>query len=100
MKKYILLLLTFLFELSTIAQTFATFTPYSTEMGFVQKEVMMLAQDEKGQMWFATWDGLYRFDGYRFSNYKARPGNGVKMETNRLERICIDGDHIWMLGYN
>ena len=54
------------------AQQLSTFTPYSTEMGFVQKEVMQLAQDDKGLMWFATWDGLYCFDGHRFNNYKAQ----------------------------
>lgn len=81
-------------------QTLSTFTHYSTEMGFVQKEVMKLAQDNKGQMWFATWNGLYKFDGYRFSNYKARPGDGVRMESNRLESVSIDGDNVWMRGYN
>lgn len=84
----------------THGQTLSTFTHYSTEMGFVQKEVMKLAQDDKGQMWFATWNGLYKFDGYRFSNYKARPGDGVRMESNRLESITIDGDNVWMRGYN
>ena len=82
------------------AQPLATFTPYSTEMGFVQKEVMQLVQDDKGLMWFATWDGLYCFDGYRFNNYKARPGDGVRLESNRLVSICIDGDQVWMQGYN
>lgn len=51
-------------------------------------------------MWFATWDGLYRYDGSRFSNYKARPGDGIRMESNRLEEICADGNNIWMRGYN
>ena len=82
------------------AQTLPAFTHYNTETGFVQKEVMKLVQDDKGQMWFATWNGLYKFDGNRFSNYKARPGDGVRMESNRLETICADGDNIWMQGYN
>lgn len=81
-------------------QTLSTFTHYNTEMGFVQKEVMKLAQDSKGQMWFATWNGLYKFDGHNFINYKARPGDGVRMESNRLETICTDNDNIWMRGYN
>lgn len=89
-----------LLYLNVHGQTLSTFTHYSTEMGFVQKEVMKLAQDNKGQMWFATWNGLYKFDGYRFSNYKARPGDGVRMESNRLESVSIDGDNVWMRGYN
>lgn len=77
-----------------------TFTSYNSDFGFVQKEVMKILQDRNGQMWFATWDGLYRFDGYRFSNYKARPGDGIRLESNRLEDIAEDGDNIWMRGYN
>ena len=76
-----------------------TFTSYKYELGFAQREVMNILQDGDGQMWFATWDGLYRFDGYRFSNFKARPGDGIRLESNRIERICLDGDNIWMLGY-
>ena len=77
-----------------------TFTSYNSDYGFVQKEVMSILQDRNGQMWFATWDGLYRFDGYRFTNYKARPGDGIRLESNRLESICDDGSNIWMRGYN
>lgn len=76
-----------------------TFTSYKYELGFAQREVMNILQDPDGQMWFATWDGLYRFDGYRFSNFKARPGDGIQLESNRIERIYLDGDNIWMLGY-
>lgn len=82
------------------AQTHYSFTAYNTDWGFVQKEVMQIMQDKGGEMWFATWDGLYRYDGSRFSNYKARPGDGVRMESNRLETICADGSNIWMRGYN
>lgn len=77
-----------------------TFTSYNSDFGFVQKEVMKIIQDRNGQMWFATWDGLYRFDGFSFSNYKARPGDGIRLESNRLESISEDGDNIWMRGYN
>lgn len=61
---------------------------------------MKIMQDRNGQMWFATWDGLYRFDGYNFFNYKARPGDGIRLESNRLESISEDADNIWMRGYN
>lgn len=99
-RAFLLILTCLLTHITMSGQTLSTFTHYNTEMGFVQKEVMKLAQDGKGQMWFATWNGLYKFDGYRFINYKARPGDGVMMESNRLETICIDGDNVWMRGYN
>ena len=49
-----------------------TFTQYTSEDGLSQNTIMSILQDDKGVMWFATWDGLYKFDGYTFNNYKAR----------------------------
>lgn len=46
------------------------FTHYSLDDGLSQNTVMSMAQDSKGVMWFATWNGLNRFDGTRFYNYK------------------------------
>lgn len=97
---YILLFTTIHVSLISAELTNYSFTSYNSDFGFVQKEVMKIMQDCNGQMWFATWDGLYRFDGYSFSNYKARPGDGIRLESNRLESISEDGDNIWMRGYN
>ena len=33
-----------------------------------------MRQDERGFLWFSTWNGLHRFDGYTFKNYKTYPG--------------------------
>ena len=41
-------------------------------------------------MWFATWDGLYKFDGYTFKNYKAHPGDSIGLSNNRLDNIKED----------
>ena len=46
------------------------FTHYSLDDGLSQNTVMSMAQDSKGILWLATWNGLNRFDGIRFKNYK------------------------------
>ena len=33
--------------------------------GFARSAVLDILQTSKGTMWFATWDGLYSFDGYK-----------------------------------
>ena len=43
--------------------------------GFSEALVQHMMQDTFGYIWLATWDGLYRYDGYRFSNFKAQPGD-------------------------
>ena len=39
--------------------------------GLSQGRVTSLVRDRDGVLWIATWDGLNRFDGYKFSCYKA-----------------------------
>ena len=38
-----------------------------------------MLQDHKDNLWFATWDGINRFDGYNFKTYKARQGNYISL---------------------
>jgi ligand-binding sensor domain-containing protein len=62
---------------------------------------MSILQDDKGVMWFATWDGLYKFDGYTFNNYKAHPGDSIGLSNNRLDNIKEDRyGYIWVQSYN
>lgn len=59
------------------------FTHYSLDDGLSQNTVMSMAQDSKGVMWFATWNGLNRFDGTRFYNYKVQWGNPSGLSNSR-----------------
>lgn len=52
-------------------------------------------------MWFATWDGLYKFDGYTFKNYKAHPGDSIELSNNRLNFLKEDCyGYIWIQSYD
>lgn len=64
------------------AQQHSFFTHYSTEDGLSQNTVMSMLQDHKDNLWFATWDGINRFDGYNFKTYKARQGNYISLTNN------------------
>lgn len=102
MKKRLLYLLMFLLSgLSVKAQLNCTFTHYSLEDGLSENSVMDMVQDHDGLIWFATWDGVNRFDGYDFKVYKARQGNDLMWSSNRVDRVCVDknGD-VWCLTYD
>jgi len=50
----------------------------TTEEGLPQNTVDCIFQDSRGFMWFGTWNGLCRYDGYAFKTYqKGNQQNGL-----------------------
>lgn len=54
------------------------------------QHITQIAQDRKGFLWLSSWNGLYRFDGYNFVTFKAKPGDGNGMNSCRLRNIVLD----------
>ncbi|MGC3977622.1 MAG: two-component regulator propeller domain-containing protein [Paludibacteraceae bacterium] len=74
---------------------------YSTEDGIPQYNIMDMLQDKKGYLWLATWDGLSKFDGYEFKNYKAHSADKYFMRSNRIEKLYQDKyGRIWLKSYD
>lgn len=83
------------------AQPDCLFTHYSSEDGLSQNTIMSILQDHKGNMWFATWDGINKFDGYAFKTYKARLGNGLVLSHNRVDYMAEDRyGFLWLQTYD
>ena len=51
------------------------FTHLSTEEGLSQSRVDHMLQDAQGFLWIGTYNGLNRYDGYRFQHYKPEANN-------------------------
>src|SRR5262245_50536223 len=47
---------------------------YNTETGLAHNRVKHIVQDSHGFLWLCTADGLSRFDGYQFTNYRVEDG--------------------------
>ncbi|WP_321518102.1 two-component regulator propeller domain-containing protein [uncultured Bacteroides sp.] len=76
-------------------------TYFSAKNGVEDGLVNHVIQDHKGLLWFATWNGLYRFDGYVFKNYKSSIEDKKGLTNDRL--LHIDEDkygYIWVLCYD
>ena len=74
---------------------------YSVEDGLSQKTVMSILQDRQGYMWFGTWDGLNRFDGYNFLVFKAMSNDEEAQVNNRVDLLCEDEDEqLWWMTYD
>ncbi len=66
------------------------------EDGLPQNNVDAILRDREGFMWFATWDGLCRYDGYRFQVFKAN-GRQPGLPDNFVQTICESADgQIWV----
>lgn len=77
------------------------FEHYGAEDGLPQHTVMSILQDRKGFMWFSTWNGLSKFDGYNFTTYKIQQGDAYHMRSNRIDHINEDKyGYIWTLPYD
>ncbi len=98
---YYSILLFLLAYLPVQAQLNCTFTHYSQENGLSENTVMAMTQDHDGMLWFATWDGINRFDGYDFHVYKARKSNDMEWASNRVDYLCVDTrGNVWCIAYD
>ncbi len=101
MKKILYLIICLISAIEIYAQPDCVFTHYSSEDGLSQNTVMSILQDHKGNMWFATWDGLNRFNGYSFKTYKARFDNHIALSHNRVDFLGEDRyGYLWLLTYD
>ena len=64
---------------------------YSTADGLAQNEIHRIMRDSRGFLWFATREGLSRFDGYQFTNFTANQGLPQGVINDLLE--TRDGDY-------
>ncbi len=88
---FILAVFYFFFYNESAAQTLSI-RNYNAEHGLAQSQVYDIIQDNDGYMWFATSDGLSRFDGKTFKNYNVNDG----LAGNYVYSACLDKDmNIW-----
>lgn len=83
------------------SQTDCVITHYSSEDGLSENTVMDILQDKKGNLWFSTWNGINKFDGYSFHTYKGFLDNEIALTNNRVDCMEIDRyGYIWILTYD
>lgn len=67
-----------------IAQPVCQVKHLSVSDGLAQGVVMSILQDKKGLIWFSTWNGLNKFDGYTFKTYKTSQEDRFAFGSNRM----------------
>jgi len=70
---------------------------FTSENGLPHNVIFSITRDTTGFLWLATWDGLSRFDGNEFRNYRHDPDDPgslpflipSKVVTDRLNNVWI-----------
>ena len=101
MKRFVIIICMLIGCWSAKAHEHYVIQHYSIKDGMSQNTVMAILQDKQGFMWFGTWDGLNRFDGYTFEVFKAM-NNGVEARVNnRVDLIYEDEkEQLWWATYD
>src|SRR5690554_3056501 len=97
--KRLLAFIFILISLNSFAQEFANRRTlhYSSNDGLSFGIINSITQDAKGFMWFATADGLNRFDGTTFKVFKFDPDNKSSISSNYVQKVFKDTEGtIWV----
>ena len=77
------------------------FKHYSVADGLSQSTVTDIIEDKQGFMWFATTDGLNRFDGYEFVKYHFDADTPSSLPGQFVRKLFIDrNDNLWVATYS
>lgn len=100
MKDIPLLIITFLSLLSSPtlkSEESHYFRRFGVEEGLPQNTVFCILQDRQGFMWFGTKDGLSRYDGYTFKNFKHDKKDRNSIGNNFIRSLYQDEkESIWV----
>lgn len=74
------------------------FAHFTTEDGLSQSSVFSIVQDDIGFMWFATEDGLNKFDGNKFTVYRNDPDDSTSLPDLGIRKVFKDrSGKLWVL---
>lgn len=85
MKRYLTYIIIIMSALSASAKT----TRFAEQAGLTRWRTQQILQDSTGFLWLSTWNGLYRFDGYEFRNFKSHAGDGIEMVSDRMRDLWL-----------
>ncbi len=74
------------------------FHTISLEQGLSQSSVLSITQDKYGFMWFATLDGLNKYDGYKFTIYRHDPLDPSTVSDLGIRKVFTDSrKNLWII---
>lgn len=73
------------------------FEHIGTKEGLSQSNILSIVQDSRGFMWFGSWDGLNKYDGYKITVYKNNPLDPASISNNYINKVSEGKDgNLWL----
>ena len=73
-----------------------TFDSFSVRDGLSSSSVFSITQDADGFLWFATPNGLTRYDGYRFEQFRHSPTASDALPDDNVRSLRLDDEgRLW-----
>jgi len=93
----LVLSISFFISFSLSADPAFQFHTLDKQQGLVSSVVYDIAQDKDGFMWFATEDGLQKYDGFEFTSYRHSRLDDTSISNNLVRSILVDSKgRVWI----
>ena len=79
------------------AQDHGFFNQVWLEQGLSQSSIISIIQDKQGFMWFATQDGLNRYDGRNIDHFNFKPFDKQSISGDDIYSISLDKNALFVL---
>lgn len=77
-------------------EPFCRIVTYDENSGLSQHLVKQIVEDADGMMWFATWNGINRFDGYEFVSLRPEVNDDVRRYSSRFRDLKLSSaGNLW-----
>lgn len=81
----------------TAQEKILKFDHLTVDNGLPQNSIHSMAKDKYGFIWFGTWCGACRYDGYSFKVFRANENDSTTFADNMIDGIITDSlQNIWI----
>lgn len=89
-------------QLVAASRFFCRVSNLASSNGLLEAHMSNAVQDKDGFMWFATWNGLVRYDGYNYYTFKPIQNSDGMISSNRIFNLkrtsngnlwCVSSDN-------
>ncbi|MFT2091260.1 EAL domain-containing protein [Paraglaciecola sp. 2405UD69-4] len=87
-----------LFSCSSVYASNNVFSKFSKSDGLAQNTVTDIVEDKQGFIWFSTFEGVSRFDGYDFKTYKHQLQDNHSLPDGFTKKMLVDSNGMLWIG--